>query len=106
MAYRPLKTVFHQHDAKTVDHEHRSRLQLPSTLRFSYPVGEHDLFVVVTRELATKMEQVWRNELVLAELWINLPGAARHHYVYSLLIDEIQGSAKHSKRLVETTGRG
>lgn len=92
MAYRPLKTVFHQHDAKTVDHEHRFRLQLPSTLRFAYPVGENDLFVVVTRELATKMEQVWRNELRLAELWIQLPGAARHHYVYSLLIDEIQAS--------------
>ncbi|WP_394281132.1 Fic family protein [Corynebacterium sp.] len=95
MSYKPLKSFFHQAQqpaAAAVDHELAARLNGPSTIRFNYRVGDFDLFVVLTTELATLVERVWTNELHLSRLWSALPGAAQDHYLFSLLVDEIQST--------------
>ena len=93
-SYHSLKSIFHQssHGQSSVDEAHALRLQSPSTIRWDYQVRGKDLFVVVTTRLHSLCEQVWRREVIISRLWSLLPKAATRHYIFQLLIEEIQSS--------------
>ena len=93
-SYHSLKAIFHQssHGRSSVDEIHASRLQSPSTIHWDYQVRGNDVFVIVTSPLHSLCEQVWRREVAIARLWSLLPEAATRHYIFQLLIEEIQSS--------------
>ena len=93
-SYHSLKSIFHQssHGQSSVDEAHTLRLQSPSTIHWGYQVRGKDLFVVVTTRLHSLCEQVWRREITISRLWSLLPKAATRHYIFQLLIEEIQSS--------------
>lgn len=55
-------------------------------------MGKHQLFAVLTAEIQSLLEQVWRTELRISHKWSTLPGVAGSHYLTGLLIEEIQAT--------------
>lgn len=93
--YKALKVVFHQAktDAKSVaEKEHEQRLLNPATIHFPYQVDNYSLFVVAHIGVQVLLERIWRRELAIEQLWGQMPGAAQSHYLFTLLVDEIQSS--------------
>lgn len=92
--YKSLKTLFHMSSdgRRVVETEYTSRFESPATLHWDFQVGEHELFVVLTGEVQSLLEQVWRAELQIAHKWVTLPGVARSHYLTGLLIEEIKAT--------------
>lgn len=93
--YKSLKTLFHQHpnqDKFNVNGELQRRLSAPGTLLLDYKIVDDELFVVVTNDILAQLERVWSNEVQLTRLWGQLPQTAQLHYLYSLLVEEIQST--------------
>lgn len=93
--YTSLKTIFHRSSGDSrhaVQNELDARRSSAATLRYPYLVGDEQLFVVMHLELQAQMERVWRNELIIEQLWTSLPRAAQDHYLISLLVEEIHST--------------
>ncbi|KAA9267661.1 Fic family protein [Corynebacterium amycolatum] len=92
MKHYPLKRIFHMsaHDAEqTVEGEYQSRKDSPSTIQWHFPLGQWPLFCCITSDLAAKIEKILSLELQISQLWNRLPGAARTHYLFNLLLAEV-----------------
>ena len=78
--YKSLKTLFHMSSdgRRVVETEYTSRFESPATLHWDFQVGEHELFVVLTGEIQSLLEQVWRTELQIAHKWVTLPLSLIH----------------------------
>ena len=94
-SYKSLKVLFHETNrgAETVAQaEHERRLANPATVKYPYFVGKHALFAVLCREIYEQSEGIWLAESLIQEAWNKLPSAARAHYFYTLLVEEIQST--------------
>lgn len=92
MKHYPLKRIFHMsaHDAnQQVERTYLSRTESPSTIQWSFQVGQWPLFCCITSELAAKVERILAQELRISHLWSGLPGAAQSHYLFNLLLAEV-----------------
>ena len=92
MKHYPLKRIFHMsaHDAEqAVESEYQSRKDSPSTIQWHFPLGQWPLFCCITSDLAAKVEKILSLELQISQLWNRLPGAARTHYLFNLLLAEV-----------------
>lgn len=92
MAYRTLKSIFHQKDQSTADREEAARRGSPAALQWSFPIGENIMFCLVTPEIAAQIEQIMLRENQARGLWSQLPGGVRHHYLRSMIIEEIHAT--------------
>lgn len=92
--YKNLKTVFHKSrdGRQAAEAEYAARFTSPAALHWNFTVGNHDLFVVLTAEIQSLLEKVWRAELRISHKWSTLPGVAGSHYLTGLLIDEIKAT--------------
>ena len=92
--YKNLKTVFHKSPdgQRAAEEEYISRFSSPAALHWDFTVGEHQLFAVLTAEIQSLLEQVWRTELRISHKWSALPGVAGSHYLTGLLIEEIKAT--------------
>lgn len=93
--YEPLKKVFYRASSGgkgLVEGQLAARRDSPSTLEWGYEVNKFPLFAVLTRDLVAALEDVWRSEILIAQLWETLPRTAREHYIYELLVDEIKAT--------------
>lgn len=93
--YEPLKKVFYRAATggkSTVEAQLAARRNSPSTVEWMYEVNKNSLFAVLTHDLVAALEEVWRSEVLIAQLWGTLPPTAREHYVYELLVDEIKAT--------------
>ena len=92
--YKNLKTVFHKSPdgQRAAEAEYISRFSSPAALHWDFTVGKHQLFAVLTAEIQSLLEQVWRTELRISHKWSTLPGVAGSHYLTGLLIEEIKAT--------------
>lgn len=93
--YKSLKVLFHETKTSAesaVSAKLERRLANPATGKYPYFVGDNALFVVLSRDVYQLSEAVWKAENTIQRLWDRLPGAARAHYYYTLLVDEIQST--------------
>lgn len=92
MKHYPLKRIFHMsaHEAnREVERTYLLRTESPSTIQWSFQVGQWPLFCCITSDLAAKVEKILAQELQISHLWAGLPGAARSHYLFNLLLAEV-----------------
>ncbi|MCJ7859092.1 Fic family protein [Corynebacterium kalidii] len=92
MAYRTLKSIFHQKDQASADREETARRGSPAALQWDFPIGENTMFCLITPEIATQIEQIMLRENRARELWRQLPGGVHHHYLRSMIIEEIHAT--------------
>lgn len=92
MAYRTLKSIFQQNDREAADREETARRTSPSALHWNFTIGEFTMFCLVTPEIAVHIEQIMVLENRARELWSRLPGGVRHHYLRSMIIEEIHAT--------------
>ncbi|MGP5929740.1 Fic family protein [Corynebacterium glyciniphilum] len=92
MAYRTLKSIFHQKDREAADREETARRTSPSALHWNFTIGEFTMFCLVTPEIAVHIEQIMVLENRARELWNRLPRGVRHHYLRSMIIEEIHAT--------------
>lgn len=92
--YKNLKTVFHKSSdgQRAAEAEYISRFSSPAALHWDFAVGKYQLFAVLTAEIQSLLEQVWRTELRISHKWSTLPGVAGSHYLTDLLIEEIKAT--------------
>lgn len=92
--YQSLRTIFHrsQDGRKAAEAEFAARAGSPASLHWDFKVGQHDLFLVLTREIQARLEAVWITELRISHKWATLPGVAGSHYLTGLLIEEIKAT--------------
>jgi Fic family protein len=94
-SYKQLKVIYRQsgNDARTRHESERfARTNSPSSLHWNYRVHGQPVFVNLVRELSEVLETIWRKELDIQRQWALLPGAAKNHYLHSLLISEIRST--------------
>lgn len=92
MAYRSLKSVFHQYDKSRADVEEQGRRSSPSALHWQYKIGEHKMFALVTTEIALLLERTMLLERDALDLWRKLPGGVQVSYLHSMIVEEIQAT--------------
>lgn len=102
MAYRTLKSIFHQKDRHAADAEERARRASPAAVHWDFPVGDHSMFCVVTPDIARLIERIMNHENRARGVWQELPSAVQHHYLRSMIVEEIHATndieAVHSTR--------
>lgn len=89
MAYRTLKKEFHARNAAAAEELYQARFNSESALRWDFPVGDHQLFCLVSPEVLNLVEQIYHHELRVQRSWSRLPLGVRNHYIRSLLLDEV-----------------
>lgn len=92
MAYRTLKSVFHQRDISGADAEEASRRASPAALSWEFRIGEHSLFCLTTPRITALTERIMVLDARVAETWAELLPVARNHYFSSMIIEEIQAT--------------
>ena len=92
MSYRSLKSIFHQFDKDRAEAEEQNRRSSPSALHWEYMIGDHQMFALVTAEIAVLLERAMLTEREALGLWQRLPGAAQMNYLNSMIVEEIQAS--------------
>ena len=92
MAYRTLKSIFHQRDHAGLDEEERVRRSSPSAIHWDLLVGGSSAFMLVTREVAVLIERILMFEPRIRQHWDRLPGRAQDDYLYRMIVDEIQAT--------------
>ncbi|MGX6509100.1 Fic family protein [Rhodococcus sp. SJ-2] len=92
MAYRTLKSVFHQRDRAGADAEEWARRESPAAVHWDLLIGEHSMFALMTPELAALIERIMSFEPKIQAEWNGLPVRARSHYLHRMVIDEIQAT--------------
>lgn len=88
-AYQTIKKTFHAEGNAQAEELHQLRRGSEATLTWDFPVGDHSLFALITTEVLSRIELVYRQELDIQHAWQQLPRGARSHYVRSLLLDEV-----------------
>ncbi len=92
MAYRTLKSIFHQYDATAADREEAARRSSPAAIRWDFQIGDSSMFCVVTPEIAVSIERIMRLENQAYVLWSKLPGGAQRHYLRSMIVEEVHAT--------------
>lgn len=92
MAYRSLKSFFHQHNEAKAREVLAQRRSCDTTLHWNFPVGREGLFVVLTPELLAATEAIWQQDARLNQLWSRIPLAARQGLLRDLVISEVQAT--------------
>lgn len=92
MAYRTLKSIFHQRDLAAAAAEEELRRGSPAALHWQMDVGEHAMFALVTPEILMLTERILGLEPKIAAEWSALPPGAQSHYFISAIVDEIQAT--------------
>ena len=92
MAYRTLKSIFHQRDRAGADAEERARRDSPAAVHWDLLIGEHSTFALMTPEVAALIERIMSFEPKIRAEWNGLPALARTHYLHRMVIDEIQAT--------------
>ncbi|KXP08753.1 cell filamentation protein Fic [Tsukamurella pseudospumae] len=92
MAYRTLRSVFHQRDISGADAEEASRRASPAALSWEFRIGEHSLFCLTTPRITALTERIMVLDARVAETWAELLPIARNHYFSSMIIEEIQAT--------------
>ena len=85
MAYRTLKSIFHQRDRAGVEAEERSRRGSPAAIHWDLMIGDFQMFALMTPEIAALIERIMSFEPKIQAEWDGLPGRARTHYLLSLI---------------------
>lgn len=92
MAYRTLKSVFHQRDRRAAELEEMSRRSSPAAVHWEFTVGEYAAFCLITPEIARSLEQIMAHENRASRVWDQLPGGVKHHYLRSMIVEEIHAT--------------
>ena len=92
MAYRTLRSIFHQRDRVGADAEEQARRDSPAALHWDLMIGGHSMFALMTPQVAALIERIMSFEPTIRAEWEGLPGAARRHYLDRMVIDEIQAT--------------
>ena len=93
--YKELKILYHQLGSDALSRitaELKHRIDSPSSLKWNYSINSAPIFVNMVSGLTAVLEKIWRRELEIEQRWMQLPGAARVHYLHSLLVNEIRSS--------------
>ncbi|WP_080792512.1 Fic family protein [Corynebacterium pacaense] len=89
MAYSTLKKLHYSQGETTAARLWEVRRASESALHWDFPVGNDQLFCLLVPEVVRNVERIYQEEKRTFALWAQLPGAARSHYVRSLLMDEV-----------------
>ena len=92
MAYRTLKSIFHERDRAGADGEERSRRDSPAAIEWDLLIGEHSMFALMTPQIVALVERIMAYEPRIRHEWDGLPGRARDDYLDGMIIDEIQAT--------------
>ncbi|EGD53893.1 Fic family protein [Gordonia neofelifaecis] len=92
MAYRTLKSIFHQRDRAGADVEESSRRESPATISWDLRIGDHRMFALITPEVAALIERIMSYEPRIRHEWDGLPDRARDDYLDRMIVDEIQAT--------------
>lgn len=103
--YRTLKSIFHEkgQDAARQELEHRKN----SGYTTDFMLGDHELFYVLTSELASLQEQILRQEQTITALAQTIPDIALKSYLFNLITleitstNEIEGVRSTCQEIVE-----
>ncbi|WP_241665720.1 Fic family protein [Prescottella subtropica] len=87
-----MKSIFHQRDRAGADAEERARRESPAAVHWDLPIGEHSMFALMTPEIAALIERIMSFEPKIQAQWNRLPDRACSHYLYHMVIDEIQAT--------------
>lgn len=92
MAYRSLKSIFHEFGQTRAETEERNRRSSPSALHWRYPIGDHLMFAVLTTEIAVLLERTMSLEREAVTRWRRLPAGVQVNYLHSMIVEEIQAT--------------
>lgn len=92
MTYRSLKTEFHAHGAHAAAELLDQRWRSDSTLHWPFNIGDEQLFCVLSLDIHAYTEKILRTERTIALQWNELSGAAQHHYLRSLIVEEVMAT--------------
>ncbi len=92
MSYRSLKSIFHQFDKDRAEAEEQNRRSSPSAVHWEYRIGDHQMFTLVTGDIAVLLERAMLTEREALDLWQRLPGVTQMHYLNSMIVEEIQAT--------------
>ncbi|MFD4294494.1 Fic family protein [Rhodococcus sp. NPDC058532] len=92
MAYRTLKSIFHQRDRAGADAEERARRESPAAVHWDLLIGEHSTFALMTLEVAALIERIMSFEPKIQTEWVGLPVRARSDYLHRMVVDEVQAT--------------
>lgn len=73
MSYRSLKSIFHEFDNARAETEEQNRRSSPSALHWRYKIGDHQMFAIVTTEIALLLERTMSIKREALALWRQLP---------------------------------
>lgn len=90
--YRSLKSIFHEYDEAEALSQLEKRKNSESALRWKFPVGSNELFVLCIPELLGLIESIGREQAELERMWAQLHPQTQGHYLRTLLMDEIQST--------------
>lgn len=89
MSYRTLQQELHIHNHAAAETLYKTRLQSESAITWNFPVGDHQLFMLITVDILDLTEQIYKLEMKIQRLWADLPRGATHQYLQELFIDEV-----------------
>lgn len=92
MAYRTLKSIFHQRNQSAADAEEAARRSSPAAVHWAYSIGDSTMFCLLTPEIVVLLERIMVLENEARRLWDGLSGAVRSHYLRSMIIEEIHAT--------------
>lgn len=92
MTYRSLKTEFHANGPHAATKLLEQRRHSDSTLHWPFHVGDEQLFCVLSLDVHAYTEKILNTERTIALQWNELNGAAQHHYLRSLIVEEVMAT--------------
>lgn len=92
MPYRSLKSEFHSRNAHAAAELLEQRRRSDSTLHWPFRIGQDQLFCVLSLDVHTYAEKILHTERTIALQWAELSGAAQHHYLRSLIVEEVMAT--------------
>lgn len=92
MAYRTLKSIFHQKNQAAADAEETARRSSPAALHWDFQIGEYTMFCLVTPEMVVLIERIMVLENRARRVWDRLSSAVCDHYLRSMIIEEIHAT--------------
>lgn len=88
MNYEKLGSLFYK-DKNEYTKEYNNRFNSYSTEKFDFKIGEHQAFLIYTREIVNLLEEIHKLDKKLLVLTNKLPKTALTQYKKKCLIDEI-----------------
>lgn len=92
MAYRTLKSIFHQKNQAAADAEEAARRSSPAAVHWDFQIGEATMFCLLTPNTVVLIERIMVLENHARRLWGDLSGGVRSHYLRSMIIEEIHAT--------------